>query len=244
MTAQLRSELLKMRTTRTNLGLFLGMVALVLTFVLLNGLLQDNIELWQHDTQAELLGVGTSGALFASLIGIMAVTSEFRHGTIRSTFVVCPRRGRVMLAKVLASLALGLVFGVLAEGLALGVGLLVIRGRGVDLLLDSADIRGIVLGAIAMTMLFAALGVGIGGVVRNQVFAVVGLLVWLLVVENILFGVVPSVGRYTPGKAAAALAGADQSQLLSTASGGLVLLGWVVVFVLAGSIVTARRDVS
>jgi ABC-2 type transport system permease protein len=188
--------------------------------------------------------VGTSGALFASLIGIMAVTSEFRHGTIRSTFVVCPRRGRVMLAKVAASLVLGLVFGVLAEGLALGIGLAVIRGRGVDLQLDAADIRGIVLGAIAMTMLFAALGVGIGGVVRNQVFAVIGLLVWLLVVESILFGVVPSVGRFAPGKAAAALVGTDQSHLLSTAAGGLVLLGWVVVFVLAGSVVTARRDVT
>ena len=244
MVAQLRSELLKMRTTRTNLALFLSMVALVLASVLLSGLLQDTSELWAHDTQAALLGVGTVGAVFASLIGIMAVTSEFRHGTIRSTFVFMPRRGRVVIAKVFASLLLGLAFGVLAEALALGIGLAILHGRGIDLQLDSGDFRLIILGTIAMSMLFAALGVGIGGVVRNQVFAVVGLLVWLLVVENILFGVVPSVGRFAPGKAAAALVGADEAHLLSVTGGGLVLLAWVTVFVVAGGLITARRDVT
>ena len=38
MIAQTRAELLKIRSTRTTIGLVLGMVALVLLFVLLTGL--------------------------------------------------------------------------------------------------------------------------------------------------------------------------------------------------------------
>jgi hypothetical protein len=38
---QVRAELLKIRSTRTTVGLLLGMVALILLFVLLTGLLSS-----------------------------------------------------------------------------------------------------------------------------------------------------------------------------------------------------------
>ena len=41
MTAQLRAELLKLRSTRTTLGLVLGMLALILLLVLVGGLTMD-----------------------------------------------------------------------------------------------------------------------------------------------------------------------------------------------------------
>ena len=92
MTDQLLAELRKMRSTRTNLGLLAGMVGLILLTVLLNGLIPKPHELATHDNQHALLSAGTSAALFAALIGVMAITSEFRHGTIRPTFVVTPHR--------------------------------------------------------------------------------------------------------------------------------------------------------
>ena len=39
MIAQIRAELLKIRSTRTTIGLLLGMIALILLFTLLTGLL-------------------------------------------------------------------------------------------------------------------------------------------------------------------------------------------------------------
>ena len=39
MTAQIRAELLKIRSTRTTTGLILGMVALIVLFTLLTGVL-------------------------------------------------------------------------------------------------------------------------------------------------------------------------------------------------------------
>jgi hypothetical protein len=60
------------------------------------------------------------------MIGVMAMTSEFRHGTIRATFVLTPERTRVVAAKVLASFLVGMGFGALGAGLGLGTGVAMI----------------------------------------------------------------------------------------------------------------------
>ena len=51
------------------------------------------------------------GALFAALLGALSITTEIRHGTIRPTFLFTPRRGRVLWAKVWASVLIGAGFG-------------------------------------------------------------------------------------------------------------------------------------
>jgi hypothetical protein len=96
------------------------MVALILLTVLLNGFISKPHELATHDNQHALLSAGTSAALFAALIGVMAVTSGFRHGTVRPTFVVTPHQSRVVAAKLTASLLMGVVFGLVAVALSFG----------------------------------------------------------------------------------------------------------------------------
>lgn len=244
MTGQLLSELRKMRTTRTNLGLLAGMVALILLAVLVNGFALDEIELWKRDTQHAVLSAGTSGALFAALIGVMAITSEFRHGTIRSTFVVTPRRTRVLAAKVVASLLMGILFGLVAIGLSLGVGYAVLSLRDVPLLLGTGHVVELAVGTLAMTAIWAALGVGVGAVVRNQVFAVVGLIAWVMIVDNLLLGLLPEVGRYTPSAASASITADPADTLLGTLPGALLLVAYVVALDVAGALLVARRDVT
>ena len=157
MTDQLLSELRKMRSTRTNLGLLAGMVALILLTVLLTGLVSKAVDLTGHDNQHSLLSTGTAAALFASLIGVMAITSEFRHGTIRSTFVVTPRRTRVVWAKVIASLLMGILFGLAAIGLSFGIGYLVLRARGIPLELEPRHIVWLFVGTPLITAAWAAM---------------------------------------------------------------------------------------
>ena len=101
MREQMRSELVKLRSTRTNLGLLFGMVGLVLLIVIVTGAAVTPTELAKDEHQRALFGLGLAGGFIASLIGVMSITSEFRHGTIRPTFVFTPRRGRVVSAKVL-----------------------------------------------------------------------------------------------------------------------------------------------
>jgi ABC-2 type transport system permease protein len=102
-------------------------------------------------------------------------------------------------------------------------------------------------GALA-SALFAAIGVGIGAVVRNQVAAVVGLCVWLLLLEPLLLGDVPTAAKYAPGASAGAIAGAIQTQiaddLVTPALGVLLLAAYAALASVAGSIATTRRDVS
>jgi ABC-2 type transport system permease protein len=244
MTDQLLSELRKMRSTRTNLGLLGGMVALVVVFLLTIGLTGTSGDLADHDHQHRVFSVATQAALFAALIGVMAITSEFRHGTIRPTFVVTPHRGRVVAAKVISSLVMGLLFGALAVGLAFGIGYAVFAARGAHLVLDRNDVLLLVLGTIAVTALWSALGVGLGAVVKNQVFAVIALLVWTGLVNPILDGALPGVGRYTPIAASASLTADPASYLLSPLGGGLLLIAYAAVFVAAGGMLVARRDVT
>ena len=244
---QLRSELRKMRTTRTNLGLVLGLAALVL-FGVIAGSFSSEADLSLPENQRELVGNGTFAAVFAALIGVLAMTSEYRHGTIRATFLFTPARWRVVAAKVAASFVVGAGFGALGSGLGLGVGVAMIRVRGYGVLLDSGDVRALLGGTILMSALWAACGVGVGAVVRSQVLAIVGLCVWVFVVEILVFQYLPEVGRYAPGAAGTAMTGntvGDSSvHLLSAPAGAGLLAAYAAAAVALGALVVRRRDVT
>ena len=76
MIAQARAEILKVRTTRTTLGLVLALVGLVLLFVLLTGLLSESVSLADEQDQRDLLSFGSLAAVFAALAGVLLVTNE------------------------------------------------------------------------------------------------------------------------------------------------------------------------
>ena len=244
MILQLRSELVKLRSTRTNLGLLVGMIGLVLLIVIITGLAVTPAELAKDEHQRALFGLGLAGGFIAALIGVMSICSEFRHGTIRTTFVFTPQRERVLLAKLMSSTALGALFGLITETLAFGTGLVILRARGVDTALSTRDLFLVGFGSVAVTALMAALGVGLGAVIRNQVLAVIGLVVWFMVIENIVLSVAPSVGKYFPLAAGDALTGINADELLTAPQGGLVLTGYVMAFFVAGLLITRRSDVS
>lgn len=249
MIPQLRSELLKQRTTRTNLGLFLAMVALILAVVLLHMVSLPAQALGGREGQLKVFGLGTTfGMIFASLLGALSITNEIRHGLIRPTFLATPKRARVIAAKAAASLIGGAGFGLFAEAIAIGVGVSGLTARGISIAPSASDFAQLLLGGAAAAALLATIGVGVGAIVRNQVGAAIGLVVWLLFAEMTLIGSVPSVGKFLPGAAAAALAGAMLQQssayLLAPAFGGLLIALYAAVAFGAGSIAASRRDVS
>ena len=90
----------------------------------------------------------------------------------------------MLTAKVVTSLALGTLFGLITEALAFGTGAGVLAIRGVELELGLEKVLLTALGSTVVAALMAALGVGFGALVRNQVLAVIGLIVWFMVVEN------------------------------------------------------------
>ncbi len=246
MRAQVRSELLKQRSTSTNLGLLVGMLGLVLFAELLHGV---GLAAEHLDTRADQLitfGRGEFlGVLFAGLVGALSITGEFRHGTIRPTLLVTPQRGRVIAAKVVVSTVVGAGFGLAASALAAGAGAAALRMRGIDVELAGGDYALLVAGGAAAAALWAAIGVGVGAVVRSQVPTVVGVCAWLLFVEGLLAGdaLDLDVSRFAPGAAAEAISGQDPGALLAPALGAVVLAVYAVGAIAAGWLATERRDV-
>ncbi len=108
--------------------------------------------------------------------------------------------------------------------------------------------------------IWAALGVGLGVLVPNQVAVIVIVLAFTQFVEPILrFGTsiwewTAELGRFLPGAASDALVGSSFFTSLGGASsavdplewwqGGLVLAAIAAIIVLAGALTTWRRDVT
>jgi ABC-2 type transport system permease protein len=242
--AQFKAELLKIRSTRTTIGLVLGMIALILLFSLLSGLLTKAPNLVTAEDQRGVLSVGSLAGVFSALAGIMLVTSEYRYGTIRPTFLFTPMRSRVVAAKLAAGLLAGLIFGIVAEGLGFAIGYAALAGRGIHLVLNGNQITLLLLGTFAGTALWGAIGVGLGAIIRSQVGAIIGLLAWGFVAENLLFAFLPSVGRFAPAHTSDALIGLTTKHLLHATAGGLMLTAWTAALALAGATLAARRDVN
>jgi ABC-2 type transport system permease protein len=248
MTAQLRSELLKLRTTRTNIVLLSWMLGLVVLVVALHVLSFGAADLSRNESQLKILGLGTSlGALFASLLGAISITGEIRTGTIRPTFLVTPQRTKVVAAKTIASMLAGAGIGLIAEALTAGGEAIGLAARGIHIELGVDDYAQLLAGGALAAALFAAIGVGVGAIVRNQVAAIAGLCVWLLFLEPLLLADVPGAAKYAPEASAGALAGAIQSQIAETliapALGVLLLAAYTVLAAAAGSLAMTRRDV-
>jgi ABC-type transport system involved in multi-copper enzyme maturation permease subunit len=247
-TRRIRSELLKLRTTRTTLGFLLGLLGLV-AFTVVIQLVAARLEaegvprIEERDTQRTLFATAGSAALFAVLLGVLAVTSEFRHGTIRPTLLFDPARELVIAAKGVACSLAGLVFGVLAALLTFAIAWTWLRVDDVESMLSGREIAAILAGSVGAAVLWGAIGVGVGAVIRNQVGAIITTIVWTLIPEPLVQALVPGIGRFSPGAAADALSGAAGEHLLSPLAGLGALVLWTLAFVIAGAVVTARRDV-
>jgi hypothetical protein len=129
-----------------------------------------------------------------------------------------------------------------AISIAVGVAILVIKG--IDVTWSTGALAVIVGRLVAATVLWTAIGVGLGLAVKHQVAAIAGTLVWLLAAEGILSGLVPNVARYFPGAAGFAIVGINPAELLTPILGVALLGGYALVAVAIGAIVMQRRDIA
>ncbi|GAC1368304.1 MAG: hypothetical protein NVSMB32_13370 [Actinomycetota bacterium] len=193
-----------------------------------------------------VLSAGSAAEVLILVLGILAVTGEYRHGTITQTFLTTPRRGRAVMAKLVAYLFFGLGLGLLNTAVNLAIGLPWLSSLRLQTAVISGD-SGVVLGTVLISSAFyGLLGVGVGALIRNQGLAVVVSLAWLFVVEGILITLLPSVGKWTPGGAAAALHRnlASSAHFLPAWGGGLLLAGYALAFALVGTRLAISRDVT
>ena len=241
----LKAEFVKLVTTRTAAGLVVGATAVALlgTF---STTMSGDVTALSVPLRGQSFFVLASiyVTLFALVLGVRAFTDEFRHGSIVPTLLVAPRRGRVLAAKAVTYASAGAALAVVAQAAMVAMALSLVPARGAGVTVGTSDV-GAMAGLVAASALWAAIGVAVGAVVRHQVAAVVGALVWVLVVENLGSAVLGAGGRYLPGQAGRALASATQGELLlGAAAGGVLMAAYTLVAVLVAALTLARRDVS
>jgi ABC-2 type transport system permease protein len=242
-----RAELLKLRTTRA----WLGYVPIV---IVISGIATAaqigsarDLDLAGPEFSRELLLGSLVAGLVAFLVGITGVTSEWRYGTITRTFLVTPRRERVLVAKAIAIVVVGVALAALAVAVVLAVAVPWLSVEGSSFQVDAGVFERLVQLLLA-TALWGALGVAVGAVIQSQTVAVAVGLVWVLVVEALIEAMLglfdrAAIADYQPGYALSALVG-DLEGGLSPWTGGVVALAWVLGLGALGCVRMIRRDVT
>jgi len=242
MTRLLRSETLKLTTTRVLYALAVSLVAVVALFTALQLAFANREDLTD---QGEIVGVLPLTTFFALVLGILIAGGEYRHATISQTFLAEPRRERVLAAKVLVGLATGLTLAALAAALALAIAFPWTAARDVPFSFSNGGVVRMVLGALAASSLWGGLGVAVGAALTNQVGALVATTAYIFIVESLLQALVPEVGRFLPGGAVNALTGgAGAGDDLPVWTGALLSLGYLAVATAVAAVVTLKRDVA
>lgn len=257
MTRLMRTELFKIRTTRTGWGMLaltLGFVVCPVVFIAPTagtGGANALPPLSDPDTVRTLYGSATSGTTFVMILGIIGMTGEYRHQTLTQAFLQTPRRSRVIAAKMIAYAGTGAMFGIAAALLVAAIALPVMAVRDGPVTLLAYDVPSILGGAVIASLLFALIGVGVGALIRNQVAAIAIAAGWLWLSEPVIFATLPTVGSWLPGGALQALvqgnAGLTTVQLpdlLPVGGGAALLLGYGVAIAAAGALITIRRDIT
>ena len=262
MTALVRSELRKISSTRLWWGLLIG----ALVYSMIQAGAQAALAGSEPGAgQSALPGLDTAAAMrtifagsaftgsymFAMVLGITGMTGEYRYQTITPTFLSSPRRSRVVVAKMFAHLGFGILYGtaaLVAAGIV-GAVVVVIRGHSVDLGAERL-VATMVLVVVAVG-LWTLVGLGIGTLIRNQIAAILvgGLITFILepVLSLVLHSLdLDSVGRWLPSNASSALVapGSGYLDYLVWWAGGLVLLGYALVFAALGVALSRRRDIT
>ena len=253
MTALVRSEILKLRTARSFIVLICIAVGLTVLISTLSGFLTKFEDPGATPPPIDATLNASFVLFFALILGALSVTTEYRHGSIASTLLVEPDRPRLLAAKLIAASAVGAAIGVLVELLSLGIEAVILPTRDISMDLGFGEFLKLVAGMAAAGALITALGVGVGALIRRQTAAIVGVLVYLFVIETILTGVVlnSSLVRFTLNAAIAEVtATSDQAGIdkldepLGQIMGGLVLFAWAAVFALIGGAVMRNTDVT
>ena len=265
MTTAIRSEFLKSFTTRSwwcmAIGIFVagGLFAGFFGWALTSEASRNRPGAPQGDATQIANTVYTSGMgvgyLLLLTIGVLMIGAEYRHKTITSTFLATPKRLQAMLAKVVALLVIGALYGLISIVSSVGVGATVLKLAGHDPFPSSEVFRTMALSLLVLG-LWGLIGLGVGILIKNQVAALlIGIgVAWIVEpLAGLLLGFwdfgAEHIVKYLPSQATSAVVnsvtqGGQQVARLEWWAGAVVLAAYAAVLAGFGIWRTLREDVS
>lgn len=262
MITAIRTELLKIRTTRLTLGLLGAAAGLSLMIVVIESAqagtgATGSTAIPSLSTVGGLRDILTNtgfAMLVATVFGAIVASGEYRHKTATDTYLDEPNRTRVLGAKIVAAALVGLLFGLIATVITTIAGLAIASGKGYHIAIGSGTVAAYAVGAVGGAALMAAFGVAVGSLIRGQVGALIVVFVWSMAIESILSRVSGSLGRFLPLLSATTLAGANSTAsmppvpntLHALAPGAVIALLFVYIVILAAvaAFTSIRKDVT
>ena len=254
----LQSELRKLVYLRANwlLLLWSGLFAALGTVAPIMVLNSDNNRMGFSGTTTPeginaVFANAAGGYLFALIMGILIMTNEYRHGTAVGTFLVTPKRATVLYAKLIAAAIAGLVVQIFSYVMAVSSGFIALTFFEPHAPVTMELLWKVFRASILSGLVLGIVGVGLGALVKNQVAAVTGAVIWTLIVEGLVVAFVESVGKYLPAGAITGLVDVDFGEndfnftidnYLTPGPAILVLLAYAAAFSLLAMRTTLRRD--
>jgi ABC-2 type transport system permease protein len=250
MTALIRSEFLKVRSTQVWFWLLLASLAITAAAVIGN-LATVGSDAHLRSQLHDILAAPNSAYIASFVLGVLSVTTEFRYQTITPTVLTTPSRWRLISAKLITFALVGAGFALACIVLALAITVPWVLARGVHF--SVADNYPPVLAAFTVVSLLCLIGLGVGALLKNQIVAVsVGLIV-LLLLEQLILAIpgVKYVYPYLPGGLSRSIIiAADDNRVFNGVTlfpvwGGVVgLVIWGLGLALLGAGITMNRDIT
>ncbi|MGI8881088.1 MAG: hypothetical protein ACR2KJ_11405 [Jatrophihabitans sp.] len=185
------------------------------------------------------------------VLGVLAVTTEFRYQTITPTVLATPSRWSVVGAKIITYVGVGILYALVCLVVELAMALPWLSARNIDYSLG--DQSGAIFSTFLVLVLFTLFGIGAGALLRNQIVAVTLGIIFIIVLGNIVL-IIPGVKYIYPylptGLVNAIATQASDSRtindvtLLSAGAAVGILVIWGLGMSLLGAGLSMNRDIT
>jgi ABC-2 type transport system permease protein len=244
-TRLVRSEIRKLTTTKMPLA-FLGVILVlagVTAAAVVWGTDMDGSKTFisTADDQQSLIAFAGNAFMGAALFGAVAVAREFGHKTVVPTFLVSPRRSLTMSAQLTAVMLGGALLSIVGALAILGAVALGLPFTDYGFLVTVGGVVRVVATSALTGAAGAALGAGIGWLVRNPGGAVTVVVGVLFISPPLVVQLTPDAASWVPTAIAWSISGVATDPAVPMA---LLAVGlWAAVPALVGLLAIRRRDV-
>jgi len=242
-TTLLHTEWLKLRATRLP-WLLLIIPLFVVAYGAANVITSSGRDA-QHSENMAAAGAHVGlVSVFPLVLGIIAMTSEYRHRTIADTYLSTPRRSHALLAKLGFYAAVGAGFAIVAAVVDLVTITVTLNARGYSFHIWNSSLWLTLLGSFLWCAMFGAIGVAAGALIRNVYIAIIGTLVFLYLIEGAIAQTATGFSHWLPFAAGQSLAHQPETDGLPPWVAGLLLAAYTVALCALTVVICSRRDLA
>ncbi len=252
----IKSEILKTRSTQVWLWMVLPAVALTAlsTIFTVYSTIDDHENLGRQINYYDIFTQSGGAAVALLVIGVLGLTTEFRHKTITPTLLATPQRWTLLAGKAISYVMFSLFYAAVCLIVNFAIAIIWLDAKSLPIDFGHGVVGGVIKAFLAL-VLTALFGLGLGALIKNQAASmVVGILYFAII--NGLLSAIPGVRKaypYTPGGAVTAFTSNGHLQgnglssdvhMLAPLVGGLLFLAWALALLVAGGMVSLNRDIS